>query len=264
MSQPNHWQERSRNWGRIGPPKRPTPEVIGQVVDLVGKDTPVLVLGVTQGLVDGFTNVLAVDREPAMIAKAQMGNGTTKRVERMDWFDIPGEDRFDAIVGDGSINMASYPYRITALLERMHQLLKPGGRLACRVFIRPEAPITLPLLMDIARTNPAPISFDTWRTCLSHHLAQANGPNVPVREMKWCFDYHWPDRAALAAASGWDPELFSIVMDAYAGSEMFTAFPTKAELMRCVPSSAREVALIPTHGYDLCEQFPILTFTKEA
>jgi hypothetical protein len=258
----NHWKERSKNWALMGPPKRPTEGVIRQIRDLVGDHGQVLVLGVTPGLVGAFTNVLAVDREPEMIARVHLGDTDTKHAELMDWFSITGENRFDAIVGDGSLNMVNWPYGAKILMDRLFKLLTPGGRLACRVFTCPDQPVMLEDLIEIAKRPPA-MGFNAWRSKLSHFLAQEMGPNVPVREMLRAFNYHWPNRDVLAAASGWDQSDISMIMDAYANSDLWTSFPTRRQWMDCVPDAAINAEIIPTAGYELCEEFPILTFTKE-
>ncbi len=256
-----HWQERSKNWDKIGPPKRPIQEVIDQIRALVGDDANVLVLGVTPQLVQAFANIHAVDREPAMISRLWPGDTETKTAECLDWFDLPGNVRYDAIVGDGSLNMVRFSDGISTLLMHLMDLLKPGGRLACRVFSNPTTVPTLEDLMSITSGRTS-MGFDAWRTKQSHHLTTYVGPNVPVELMVEFFDVHWPDREALAAATGWDLESINITMDAYRGSQSYTAFPTDEEWLSVVPEHACNVELIPTYGYELAENFPILTFTK--
>lgn len=258
----SHWKERSKNWKLMGPPKRPTPEVINQVKGLVGDRGHILVLGVTPGLVDAFTHVTAVDREPDMIAGVHIGDSSTKKAYLMDWFDIPGRSRFDGIVGDGSLNMVSWPYGAKLLMQRMFDLLSPGGRLACRIFTCPDELVSLDDLNAMAATEPA-MGFSAWRSKLSHMLAQEMGANVPVREMLRAFNHHWPDRESLSKTSGWDQADISAIMDAYAHSDLWTSFPTRSQWLKCVPPGASGVEIVPTHGYELCEEFPILTFKKD-
>jgi hypothetical protein len=257
----NHWRERANNWDRtIGPPKRPVQSVIDQVRSLVGDDGLVLLLGVTPQLASAFTRVHAVDRESEMIRWVWPGDTPTRRAECGDWLAIDGESRYRAIVGDGSLNMAVFPGDTARLLANLHQLLEPGGRLACRIFTRPETPPTLEQLMTLA-SEPG-MGFDAWRTLQSHHLTGIAGPNVPVQLMLDYFNRYWPDRRALGAATGWDPERIGLIMDTYQGSNLHTSFPTERQWMEIIPPGAAEVRLVPTGGYELAQHFPILTFTK--
>jgi hypothetical protein len=257
-----HWQDRAKNWGKVAnPPKRPVQSVIDQVRNLVGDRGKTLVLGVTPQLVSAFTDVHAVDRELGMIEALWQGYPDTKTVECLDWFDIPGEDRYSAIVGDGSLNMVSWPYGCQILLEKMHQLLIPGGKLACRVFTCPDRPFNIEDLDHLASSKPS-MGFDAWRSRLSHVLAQMMGPNIPVREMLRAFNYHWPDRQVLCENNRWDPDTISKIMDAYSKSDLWTSFPTVSQWLSVIPADACDSMLIPTHGYELAEDFPILTFKK--
>jgi SAM-dependent methyltransferase len=261
MAMTTHWEERAKNWESSGPPKRPTQSVIDQIKGLVGDDGLTLILGVTPQLAEAFTSVHAVDREPEMVSRVWPGDTETKRAECIDWNDIQGYSVYDSVVGDGSLNMVSFPDGAESLLSRILELLKPGGRLACRVFTRPEDTPTLRRLKDLADGSSS-IGFDAWRTVQSHHLTTYVGENVPVNLMVEFFDVHWPDRESLAATNGWDIEKLNIVMESYRSSSAHTSFPTAAEWLSIVPPNACDVQLIPTDGYELAESFPILTFTK--
>jgi SAM-dependent methyltransferase len=210
-------------------------------------------MGVTPQIAEAYTHVTAVDREPAMIENVWPGNTETKRAINDNWLtvDLP-ENYYDGIVGDGSINMLSYPEDVNFMLNKAMQLLRPGGVFACRMFTRPDEPITMERLLAEAE-NPT-VNFSAYRRLIPMYLALKHGPLVPVRLIVELFDQLFPDRTILK----WTAEQMS-TMDAYYKSEATTWFPTRDEILALAPAGSR---YIESGTYDIADTCPILTFTK--
>ena len=258
----SHWQRYHARWSQIRPPLRPDEDVVKAIVKLVGgRGRKVLLLGVTPEFADAFDNVQAVDKNPAMIANLWPGDGATKKASLGDWLEMSGETgNFDAVIGDGSLNMPFYPRETRILLDKVLERLAPGGIFACRVYERPARPITAEDLVATA-SRPAMIGFHGFKWQLIMHLAEEVGANVPVALIREQFNERFPDRAGLAARTGWrDSDIDTI--DVYRGSPAVYAFPNRQELQAVLPPGIGDARFLACGSYDMAACCPILTFTK--
>jgi len=247
-----HWADRSRNWGRNGPPLQPNQEIIDCFASLVPLSANILLMGVTPQIAEAYTHVTAVEREPAMIERVWPGNSETKRAILDNWLtvDLP-ENHYDGIIGDGSINMLDLK-DVEFMLNKAKKLLRPGGVFACRMFTRLDEPITKERLHAEA-ANPT-VNFSAYRRLIPMYLAAQNGPVVPVKLIVNLFDQMFPDRTILP----WTAEQMS-TMEPYRTSESTTWFPTRDEILDLAPKGSR---YIESGTYDIADTCPILTFTK--
>jgi SAM-dependent methyltransferase len=247
-----HWADRSRNWGRNGPPLQPNQEIIDCFASLVPLSANILLMGVTPQIADAYTHVTAVDREPAMIENVWPGNSETKRAIQDNWLTVTlAENYYDGIIGDGSINMLAVA-DVKFMLDKAMTLLKPGGVFACRMFTRPDNPITMERLHAEAK-NPT-VNFSAYRRLIPMYIAAQNGPVVPVQLILNLFDQMFPDRTILP----WTPEQL-YTLEPYRTSESTTWFPTRSEILALAPEGSR---YIESGTYDIADTCPILTFTK--
>ena len=252
----SHWAERSRHWGKIGPPLQPNQEVIDAFTQLIPTDSSILMLGVTPQIANAYTNVTSVDSSPDMIANVWPGNTETKRAINDDWRKVDLQnDLFDGIIGDGSINMLGYPDDIRYVLKRVYGWLRPNGTFAMRFFTRPTEAVTREQLLEEAK-NPT-VSFSAFRRLLPMYIAANEGSCVPTRRMLEVFDELFPDRSALK----WDPEHI-VTIDSYKDTETTSWFPTRDEILEFVHNDAKDVRFIDVGTYDIAETCPILTFKK--
>ena len=248
-----HWADRSRNWGKNGPPLQPNQEIIDCFASLVPTSANILLLGVTPQIATAYTHVTAVDREPAMIENVWPGNTETKRAILDNWLTVAlAENYYDGIIGDGSINMLSYPEDVDFMLGKALSLLRPGGVFACRMFTRPDENITLERLLAEVKTPT--VNFSAYRRLIPMYLAVEHGPLVPVRLIVELFDQLFPDRSLLP----WTAEQMS-TLEPYRKSEATTWFPTRSEILALAPEGSR---YIESGTYDISDTCPILTFTK--
>jgi len=247
-----HWAERSRTWGQNGPPLQPNQEIVDCFASLIPTTANIILMGVTPQIANAYTYVTAVDREPAMIENVWPGNSETKRAINDNWLTVElPENYYDGIIGDGSINMLEIK-DVEFMLNKAKKLLRPGGAFACRMFTRPDTPITMERLHAEAR-NPT-VNFSAYRRLIPMYIAAQNGPVVPVRLIANLFDQMFPDRTILK----WTAEQMT-TMDAYRNSDATTWFPTRQEILDLAPAGS---GYVESGTYDIADTCPILTFTK--
>ena len=253
----SHWAQRSQHWNRSQPPLRPDPAAVQLIQDLIGNTTSdILLLGVTRELTQAFENVVAVEREPGMISNVWLGDTDSKRVIHNDWLKVQfPHERFGGAVGDGSINQVAFPHDQLELLDRILDWLEPGGVFACRMYTRPDTPITL---NDLRREGLNPtINWSAYRRMLSMYLAEIEGQTIHTRNITAVFDELFPDRSILP----WTQQELEMI-DTYATSKLQSCLPTRKELEQIIPSRAREVQFLDVGNYDLAYCCPVLTFKK--
>lgn len=253
----SHWAQRSQHWNRSQPPLRPDPAAVQLIQDLIGNTTSdILLLGVTRELTQAFENVVAVEREPGMISNVWLGDTDSKRVIHNDWLKVQfPHERFGGAVGDGSINQVAFPHDQLQLLDRILDWLEPGGVFACRMYTRPDTPITLD---DLRREGLNPtINWSAYRRMLSMYLAEIEGQTIHTRNITAVFDELFPDRSILP----WTQQELEMI-DTYATSKLQSCLPTRKELEQIIPSRARDVQFIDVGNYDLAYCCPVLTFKK--
>jgi SAM-dependent methyltransferase len=251
----DHWGDYHRKWALLHPPLRPHHSVVAAVKNLVGQEPRRLfLLGVTSELVDVFPSVTAMDRSPAIVAHRWAGDTASKKATVGDWLDIEPDGSFDAVIGDGSLNMVAFPDEFSRMVSIAHRMLKPGGRFACRVYERPSAPFV--------NVEPDGIGFQGFKWKLAMFIAAQDGAAVPVAKILSEFNDRFPDRDALAAKAGWSRDMIDTI-DAYTGSSLVYAFPSRTEFMDAAPGEIADLSFVATTGYDLAECCPIFTFTRK-
>jgi len=141
-----HWQDIARQWDRVGPPLRPSPQDVAFCVDAVrrrsGDNGPprVLILGVTPELYSlpwpGGTDVLAVDYTPSMIEAVWPGPREAAICEDWTAMRLAAGSR-DLVLCDGGIHLLAYPEGHRALVRKLRHVVAPGGLCVFRLFIPP-------------------------------------------------------------------------------------------------------------------------------
>jgi hypothetical protein len=256
----DHWSRYAARRPLFEPPLRPHADVVALLRDLVGDaDAPVLLLGVTAAIAAAFRTVDAVDANPAVVASSWAGDTDSKRARVGDWLALGDvERRYAAVLGDGSLNMLAPP-QIARLLGIVVGLLEPGGRFACRLFERPEPAFSEADLQHTA-SAPGPLNFNAFKWQLAMHLSSGR-PTLPVAEIRDAFQARWPDRAALAAATGWSRDAIDTI-DLYEGSSLVYSFPSRAEFRQLLPQGIEAVEFLACGSYPLAEWCPVLTFRR--
>ena len=252
MTTTTQWADRSRNWGESGPPLIPNQEVIDCFHSLVPPESNILLLGATREIYNAYNHITAVDREQVMVENVWLGDTETKHIKLDNWLtvDLPN-NYFDAIMGDGSINMLAYPEEVVAIVDRCKNWLKPGGQLVCRMFTRPDTPVTRErLLAEVA--NPT-VGWTAFRRLVPMVLAHEEGALVPWARAYDFFNEMFPDRSRLPFTT---KQLDR--MDAYKGTTTSTWFPTRQEILDLIPGAR----FVDVGTYDIADTCPVLVLEK--
>jgi hypothetical protein len=257
-----HWQKYHAAWSKLEAPLRPNADTLSKIRELTGKPLgPVLLLGVTPELAASFDNVLAVDKNKAMIDHVWPGNSATKKALHADWLDLEEpKNHFAAVVGDGSLNAVNTLREVRLLVSRVAGLMTSGGRFACRLYERPEQPFTEEQIRQVGSRH-ATLNFHAFKWQVAMHLADKVGASIPVVLIRERFNELFPDRDKFASETGWQREIIDMI-DIYKGSPTTYVFPSRREFLDALPMGISNVRFEPCGSYDLAECCPMLAFQK--
>lgn len=261
----SHWKEFHQRWSRLGPPLRPNAEVVEAIRSLLAnRMRRVLLLGVTPELADLGTEVIAVDRNEAMIAHVWPGDTGQRRAERGDWLALPFPGgHFSAAIGDGSLNILTFPDGPQALYAQLDRVLEAGGVFVARVFMAPDVAESVLDVRDETKAGRIR-SFHAfkWRLAMAI-VADARDPNVKVTTIRDVFNHEFPDRAALSSWTGWHPDDIATI-DVYRDSPEVYNFPTAGQLHAVIPGSFGNLRTLPVGTYELAERCPLVIVERRA
>jgi SAM-dependent methyltransferase len=255
----SHWSVYHRHWDRLTPPLRVNPEVVaGYRTVIETRADCILLQGVTPELADVGASLVAVDKNPAMVATIWPGDTDRRRSVVGDWFDLPFRaHRFGAAMGDGGLNILEFPASQARIFEELARVLRPGAIVAMRVFRFPERCETMTSLRDDAFAGRI-AGFQAFKLRLAMALVSAgSAPNVPVRLIREVFDRDFPDRNALSRCSGWSLDDIATI-DLYENSADVYCFPTEQQFASVVPSAFAPIRFLPVGTYELAERCPLL------
>jgi hypothetical protein len=253
---PTHWTELSKIYTKNGPPLQPNDEVIDKFHELVDPSLEILMLGVTPQIATAYKHVTAVEQQQTMIDKVWPGNSDTKQAICDNWLHVNlPSNAYDGILGDGSVNMLYNVDQIQQLLDRVLNWLRPGGTFACRMFTRPDLPVTLAQIQK--EIYEPTTNFSSLKRLIPMYLVEQTGPFVPTREIVRVFDELCPDRSQ----TPWTADNF-LTMDQYYKSTSVTWFPTRDEMLALVPESAKNPRVVDAGTYDLAWSCPFLVFDR--
>jgi SAM-dependent methyltransferase len=243
----------------LKPPQRPHGDVavaLGKLIE--GHADRLLLLGVTPELASLGRRLVAVDRNETMIARIWPGDSDCRQAVKGDWLALPFAPAFfSAVIGDGSFNCLAYPDGYRRLLSEIGRVIRPGGRIAIRVYLAPDAPETIPALRVRAFSGRIG-SFHAFKWRLAHALiAEAGEANLKVEAIREAFDREFPDRPALARASGWSMDDIATI-DFYKGSAELYSFPTLAQFRAVLPAGFGIARAVSSGSYELAEHCPLM------
>jgi len=259
MSNPpkvSHWDPKYLS--RIGPPLRPQIEDLALVRQALGAiDGLHMLLGVTPEYATLAARMVAVDYKEAMIREVWPRTMPGHGAVRADWLRLPfAAQSIAAVLGDGSVNARAYPKEYALLFEQLQRVLVPGGRLAMRVFVRPEGAQNCQALCARAmRGEFGSFHAFKWRLAMAM-VAESGEVNIRAADIYACRRRLLPDDERLVAATGWNPAEVDTI-NAYRDATVSFSFPTLGELRRSYAATFDEISA--THGsYELAECCPIL------
>lgn len=248
----------------------PSPEDGGFLIDatrqaLACPQPTVLVLGATPEIVQlGWpegSELIALDLSADMIAMDWQPHPYLRsNIVEARWQQMPLPDgSIDAAVGDASLNALPGFDHYAPVLDEVARVLKPGGALAVRMFLRDEQSESCADVVDQAARG----QFANGVPFRLRFAMAATGPDgvVEFAGLPILFDAIVADRDALARSAGWSREDLDRV-DIYANNRTRINFPTAAELSRLIaPRFVLEALRYPV-GYSQADRCPTAILRK--
>jgi SAM-dependent methyltransferase len=275
------WEQQWLWWDRIEAPLRPQRadvELMQRVVAEVDRALPsdpaqpscgtrgslqALLLGVTPELAamrwPTGTALVAVDRSQGMIDHVwPMGVPVGAKVLQGDWLALPlGDGSCDVVLGDGCFSQVSYPHDGRSLVKELRRVLRAGGVLLVRTFIRPERHETVAELFEILQSG-AIGSFHAFKWRLNMALQPSLEQGVRLGDVWEAVVGRFPDPRVLAHQRGWSEQSVDTI-HAYQGSAARFYYPTLAELRAALGEHFDE-GEVWFPQYELGERCPHLRF----
>ena len=233
----DHFSHIVPKWSQFGPPLRPWPDdsaVVQRVASGLGDGAQVVVLGLTPEIIacdwPAGVKLSAVDHSPPMIRQLWPPAKAPRdaRVILADWSAMPiASGTVDLVAGDGCYVLQAWPDGFTALTREVCRVLRPGGRYAIRVFLRPDAAESV---ADIAGALVAgrigSVHALKMRLLAAVHGCSGIGSRLDEVWRAWKSLPALP--RALAGTRGWTTEEI-VGIESYAGMDARYYLPTLAE-----------------------------------
>ena len=226
----------------------------------------VAVLGVTPEIIQlpwpDNASLEAFDHSAEMIASLWNPHPRLpSTVRQAGWENLPlPEASVLVAVGDGSLNVLPGLDDYHAVLSEIARVLRPGGLLCLRCFVRPQRRESLESVVDAVYRGEV-TTFHTLKWRIAMALSAAPDFTVPVTDIHAAFQSTYPERNDLSRMTGWPIEVINTI-DAYQGAPTRYTFPTMAALLEI---GARYLAPGDAlHGqYELAERCPTMTFRHQ-
>jgi len=267
----DHFARIVPQWSHLGPPLRPSPDdsaVVQRIATNLDGAAQVVVLGLTPEII-GCTwpadvTLTAVDHSPAMIRALwpDAKRPANSRAVLGDWCTMPlPSGTVDFVAGDGCYALMTFPEGFRALTREVRRVLKPGGRFAIRVFLRPDRAESID---DIGRALALGEvgSVHALKLRLLAALHGASGPGSRLDDVYRAWKTLPALPASRAGTRGWtDEEIVGI--ESYRGMDARYYLPTLAELRESLASSLHEIEC--ARGlHELADRCPTLVLTRDA
>jgi SAM-dependent methyltransferase len=259
----DHRREYHRAWSKLTPPLRPHPEAVAAIRAQI-RDRPgrTLLLGVTPELADISDDLVAVDRNHSMVQHVWPGNTASRRAIVGDWRHcdfVPAS--FSYCVGDTSLGAMRFPDEVVSVCNQLSQILRPGGKFVCRVFVSPDVPESVEAVRDAAMSG-AIRNFHAFKFRMAMALiADRSQPRVGVDAIFNTFNCLFKDRDELTRATGWSRDQIDTI-DFYQGSNVAFHFPTRDRLLSVTSKIFADSRFVSSGAYELAERSPLLVAQK--
>ena len=216
----NHWTKFIENPHDWTSPITPSPQDVLHFKNQLKGDSRILLLGVTPAL-QSLANV-AVDNNPVAVQYCSFA-------QLADWSDLPFDSEFDAVIGDGCLNIfQGGPELLFTQVKKV--LKKSGGKLVLSVFVSPEEKEGLSYILQTKDDT----NFHAFKLRVTQALAN---PYISVAE-----------RGRIMQKFSDHPNL-----NVYEGSNLIYYHPRLSEL-----PPPNQISF--SDSYELAERCPVVTW----
>lgn len=188
------WRKMKANWHLWEWPLRPNTSDVDAFATKV-EGSKVLLLGETPELLHLSSH--QVDMYPSLV-----------KTHRANWLDLSiyKDGAFDTVIGDGCLNVVGRSHEV--FFKEMRRVLKPGGKLIMRVFLRDQMPSGLEHFLSL---KERPVNYSLFKlqamTSSGETYVKVNDINQKLKDV-------------------WDHPTLTV----YAGSEQEYYFPSPKEI----------------------------------
>jgi SAM-dependent methyltransferase len=259
----DHRKEYHLAWSRLTPPMRPHPEGVAAMRAQIGeRPGRTLLLGVTPELADISADLVAIDRNHSMVEHIWPGNTASRRAIVGDWRNATFTPAsFSCCVGDTCLGALRFPDETVSACHQVSRLLRPGGKLVCRVFVSPDVHESVEAVRSAALSGSIH-NFHAFKIRLGMALiTDPSQPRIAVNAIFDAFSGMFKDRDALIRATGWVRDQVDTI-DFYRGSSVAFHFPTRDRLLAVVAQVFPQPHFAPSGTNELADRSPLLVAQK--
>ena len=265
-----HWNSFAHLWAQLGSPLRPSAEdQVGywSFIDpwLKQFERPrILILGVTPELYHlawpKSHDLIALDRSREMID--EVWPGPPERAHQGDWLEMPfSADSRELALCDGGPILIEYPQAHQRLIEQLHRIVVPGGRVVLRLFAPETGRESVETVLDdLVHDRIANLNILKLRLGMAIQSSAEEG--VAVQEILRAVEGLEPDLETLSRRLGWSWDHMRVI-EAYRDAPARYYFATEAEITRLFCAQDRFAFLGSWQGsYPLAERCPIVGYER--
>ena len=266
-----HWSDAAYHWRHYGSPLRPCAADIAAMEALIdrarashrARPLKAILLGVTPEIAtmawpEG-TELVAVDRSPAMIGHVWPGDVTgRRRAICADWFDFTWRaEAHDVVIGDGIFSILDFPRQHLALAASIRESLAPDGVFVTRLFVQPARSESPEAVFADLRANRIG-SFNAFKLRLAMALQPTASAGVRMGDIYDAWNSAGIDAQVLAAMTGWSREEIETIRP-WKGKDSRLVFPGATEWDIAMSEFfVKHDERVP--AYELGERCPIMSY----
>jgi SAM-dependent methyltransferase len=265
-----HWPLLARSWEQSGSPLRPCQEdeaayfrLAREWMDQYG--TPrVLLLGVTPEIYrlpwPEERSFRAIDRTAAMIE--HVWPGPRDEATQAGWLDLPlPSGSRDLAFCDGGLHLLDFPHSQKKVVDRLHDVVAPGGRCIFRLFVPPperESPEAVMIDLFSGRIG----NLNILKLRLGMALQESGESGVAVRDVWQKLRGEASSWDGLASRLGWPLDYLQTI-DAYRDSQARYHFVSVDQVRELFCAEGQFIYRgHHTAAYPLSERCPLIVFER--